>query len=250
MHVDALLHAIPPLAVYVLCGLVVGVESIGVPLPGEIVLVGASLLAAQPHSLLNPFAIAGCAAAGAIIGDSIGYSIGRRYGTTLLERLGRRFPKHLGPAHLAVGQKIFDKHGVWAVLFGRFVAILRILAGPLAGAMRMSYPAFLAANATGAILWAGGTTFGIYALGIVAETWLKRFSWVGLVVAVIGGLLVSRMVRNRVERAAQAHDGAGAPDGTGHDSNGHDGTGHDGTEDDGTEDAAHESAPQCVRRED
>ncbi|ANY05432.1 DedA family protein [Pseudonocardia sp. HH130630-07] len=202
MHVDSLLLTIPPLAVYLLCAGVVGVESIGVPLPGEIVLVGAALLAARPGSAVDPVLVATCAAAGAIVGDSIGYSVGRRYGTRLLDRLGRRFPKHMGPGHIRVARRIFDRHGVWAVLFGRFVAILRILAGPLAGTMKMRYPAFLAANATGAVLWAGGTVAAIYALGIVAETWLKRFSWVGLVVAVVAGLLVSRAVRNRVERAA------------------------------------------------
>ena len=202
MHVDALLFTIPPLAIYLLCALVVGIESIGVPLPGEIVLVGAALLAARPGSHLDPVTVAAAAVAGAVVGDSIGYSIGRRYGTGLLDRLGRRFPRHLGPAHLTVARRIFDRHGVWAVLFGRFVAILRIFAGPLAGTMRMRYPAFLAANATGAVLWAGGTVAAIYLLGIVAEAWLKRFSWIGLVVAVVGGLLVSRYVRNRVERVA------------------------------------------------
>lgn len=206
MHVDTLLLAIPPLAIYLLCAAVVGVESIGVPLPGEIVLVGAALLAARPGSHVDPVTVAACAAAGAIVGDSIGYSVGRRYGDGLLDRLGRRFPRHLGPGHIGVARRIFDRHGVWAVLFGRFVAILRILAGPLAGTMRMRYPAFLAANATGAVLWAGGTVAAIYALGIVAETWLKRFSWIGLVIAVVAGLLVSRAVRNRVERAA-AEDG-------------------------------------------
>ncbi len=208
VHVDTFLLAIPPLAIYFLCAGVVGVESIGVPLPGEIVLVGAALLAARPGSPIDPVAVAASATAGAIVGDSIGYSVGRRYGTGLLDRLGRRFPKHLGPAHMTVARRIFDRHGVWAVLFGRFVAILRILAGPLAGTMKMHYPKFLAANATGAVLWAGGTVALIYLLGIVAETWLKRFSWIGLIVAVVGGLLVSRYVRHRVERAAAQEETA------------------------------------------
>ncbi|MEQ3553167.1 DedA family protein [Pseudonocardia nematodicida] len=204
MHVDTVLLTIPPLVVYLLCAGIVGVESIGVPLPGEIVLVGAALLASRPGSQVDPVVLAAAAAAGAAAGDSIGYAVGRRYGTGLLERLGRRFPRHLGPAHLAVGRRVFDRHGVWAVLFGRFVAILRIFAGPLAGAMRMRYPAFLAANVTGAVLWAGGTVTLIYTIGIVAETWLKRFSWIGLVLALVTGFLVSRHVSRRVERAAAA----------------------------------------------
>jgi len=202
VHLDTWLTAVPPLAIYLLCAVVVGVESVGVPLPGEIVLVGAALLATRPGPGIDPVALAGAATAGAVVGDSIGYSVGRRYGTALLDRLGRRFPRHLGPGHVAVARRVFERHGGWAVLFGRFVALLRILAGPLAGTMRMRYPAFLAANATGAVLWAGGTVAAVQLLGLVAETWLKRFSWVALVVAVVLGLLVSRQVRARLERAA------------------------------------------------
>jgi hypothetical protein len=75
---------------------------------------------------------------------------------SLFERLGRRFPKHFGPGHVALAKQLFTRWGVWAVFFGRFVALLRILAGPLAGALRMRYRYFLAANAAGAICWAGG----------------------------------------------------------------------------------------------
>lgn len=148
-------------------------------------------------------AAAAAGAAGAVVGDTIGYAVGRRYGTGLLVRMGSRFPKHLGPAQLSLAQKVFDRWGVWAVLFGRFVALLRILAGPLAGTMRMRYAAFLAANATGAVLWAGGTVTAITLLGIVAETWLRRFSWIGLVVAVLAGFLITRWVRHRVEHVTE-----------------------------------------------
>ncbi len=65
---------------------------------------------------------------------------------------------------------------MWAVFFGRFVALLRIFAGPLAGVLRMPYWKFLIANVLGGIVWAGGTTAVIYYVGVVAEVWLKRFS--------------------------------------------------------------------------
>ena len=74
------------------------------------------------------------------------------------------------------------------MFFGRFIAPLRILAGPLAGALRMRYPYFLAANASGAICWAGGTTAVVYFLGLAAEKWLSRFSWVALVVGLLVGI--------------------------------------------------------------
>lgn len=204
MVVEQWLHAIPPLAIVAVVGVVIGLESLGIPLPGEIVLVSAALLAAQ--HVVPPLWVAVAASTGAIVGDTIGYTIGRRGGRPLLERLGRRFPKHLGPQHLAAAERSFERWGVWAVFFGRFIALLRILAGPLAGALRMRYGRFLVANATGGIVWAGGTTAVIYYLGIVAEQWLKRFSWVGLVAAVVCGLISVSYVKRRASRRASALD--------------------------------------------
>jgi membrane protein DedA with SNARE-associated domain len=134
---------------------------------------------------------------GAVIGDSIGYSIGRRYGMSLFERLGKRFPNHFGPGHVALAKKVFSRWGVWAVFFGRFVALLRIFAGPLAGALRMRYLRFLAANASGGLVWAGGTTAVVYYAGVAAERWLSRFSWIALVVAVVVGAVFVYLIRER-----------------------------------------------------
>jgi membrane protein DedA with SNARE-associated domain len=200
MNADLVLLAIPPLAVYLLVGLVVGVESLGVPLPGEIVLVSAALLASHHELAVSPIGVGAAAIVGAIVGDSIGYFIGRRYGMSLFERLGRRFPKHFGPRHVALAESFFTRWGMWAVFFGRFIALLRIFAGPLAGALRMPYPRFLVANVSGGIVWAGGTTAAVYYLGIVAEQWLSRFSWIGLALAVVVGLAVTLVVRRRTHR--------------------------------------------------
>ncbi|HEY7594087.1 MAG TPA: DedA family protein [Actinophytocola sp.] len=197
MHVDEILNAIPPLAVYLIVGLVIGTESLGIPLPGEIVLVSASLLASQ-HDALNPLWIGVFASVGAIVGDSIGYVIGRKGGPRLFAWAGRRFPKHFGPAHIAKARGVFQRRGVWAVFFGRFIALLRILAGPLAGSLHMHYGKFLAANAAGGIVWAGGTTAAVYYLGTVAEEWLSRFSWIGLAVAVVAGVVGTMIVRKRM----------------------------------------------------
>lgn len=200
VNVDALLETIPPLAVYLIVGVVIGLESLGIPLPGEIALVSAALLASRHTLDINPVAVGASATIGAIIGDTIGYSIGRRYGMTLFERLGRRFPKHFGPGHVALAKQLFTRWGVWAVFFGRFIALLRIFAGPLAGALKMRYPYFLAANATGALCWAGGTTAVVYFLGLAAERWLSRFSWVALVVAVLIGVGATLLLRERTSR--------------------------------------------------
>ena len=200
MNVEAILQTIPPIAVYILVGAVIGIESLGVPLPGEIALVSAALLSSR-HSLdISPIGVAGASALGAIIGDTIGYSIGRRYGMSLFERLGKRFPKHFGPGHVALAKQLFQRWGVWAVFFGRFIALLRIFAGPLAGAMRMRYPRFLAANASGAIVWAGGTVAVVYYAGMATERWLSRFSWIALVAAVLIGIGATLLMRERTSR--------------------------------------------------
>jgi membrane protein DedA with SNARE-associated domain len=200
VNVDAMLQTIPPLAVYFIVGAIIGVESLGIPLPGEIALVSAALLASRHTLDINPVAVGAAATTGAIIGDSIGYSIGRRFGMSLFERLGNRFPKHFGPGHVALAKRLFARWGVWAVFVGRFIALLRILAGPLAGALKMRYPQFLAANASGGLLWAGGTTAVVYYAGLAAERWLSRFSWIALVVAVLVGVGMTLLLRERTSR--------------------------------------------------
>nr|WP_205860991.1 DedA family protein [Planosporangium flavigriseum] len=192
---------LPPAAIYAVVSLVIGVESMGIPLPGELTLVGASLLAST--GLTNPWLVGLAASIGAIVGDSIGYAVGRRGGRTLLEKFGRRFPKHFGPSHLAHAERLFQRYGVWAVFFGRFIALLRILAGPLAGALRVPYPKFLVANATGGIVWAYGTAFAIFYAGRAAEHWLKQFSWLALVVALVAGLATTMYLKRRMARRLQ-----------------------------------------------
>ena len=201
MNVDALLQTIPPSAVYVVVGLVIGLESLGVPLPGEIALVSAALLASHHTLDINPIGVGAAATIGAIVGDSIGYAIGRRFGMTLFERLGRRFPNHFGPGHVALAKQFFTRWGMGAVFFGRFIALLRIFAGPLAGALKMPYSHFLAANASGGLIWAGGTTAIVYYLGVAAEKWLSRFSWIGLVAAVVIGVIVTLVMKDRTSKA-------------------------------------------------
>ncbi|GII60766.1 membrane protein [Sphaerisporangium krabiense] len=208
MHVEEWLQAIPAIWIYVIVGGVIGVESLGIPLPGEVVLVSAALLSAQ--HVVSPLWVGVCASAGAIVGDSIGYAIGRRGGQPLFDRLARRFPKHFGPAHIAKAQQTFDRWGMWAVFFGRFIALLRILAGPLAGALHMPYWRFLVANVLGGIAWAGGTTAVIYYLGVAADRWLKGFSWVALVVALLFGLGTTLLIKRRAGRVAAT--GAGPAD--------------------------------------
>ncbi|MBQ0830606.1 DedA family protein [Streptomyces tagetis] len=209
MHVQEWLDTVPAAAVYAVVGVVIGLESLGIPLPGEIVLVSAALLSSQ-HGGIDPVVLGTCATVGAVVGDSIGYAIGRRGGRPLLAWLGRKFPRHFGEGHIATAEASFDRWGMWAVFFGRFVALLRIFAGPLAGVLRMPYWKFFIANVFGGILWAGGTTAVIYYLGVVAESWLKRFSWLGLVAAVLVGVGSMLLVKRKAQRAAADREATAA----------------------------------------
>jgi membrane protein DedA with SNARE-associated domain len=204
-QVSAWLEAFPPAIIYLIVGLIIGLESMGIPLPGEITLVSASLLSVK--GIGSPWGVAISAATGAIIGDSIGYAVGKRGGRPLLTRLGRRFPKHLGDEQIARAEGMFARWGTWAVFFGRFIALLRILAGPMAGALKVPYRKFLIANASGGLVWAFGTVWFIYWIGEVAERWLSRFSWAALGLAVVAGICTTLLFKYRAKKAlSTAHD--------------------------------------------
>ncbi|HXH36762.1 MAG TPA: VTT domain-containing protein [Plantibacter sp.] len=190
----------PPGVILLVVFLVVAVESLGVPLPGETVLIAATLLATT--SGLNPVLVAAAAAGGAILGDSVGYWVGKRYGRRLLSVLNRRFPKHVGPKRLGAAVHLMHRFGPWAVFFGRFVAVLRIFSGPLAGMFRMTYPHFLVANAAGGIAWATLVVTVVTLLGSAATELLHRFSWAALVLAGLVAVIVAVVLVYRARRRA------------------------------------------------
>jgi membrane protein DedA with SNARE-associated domain len=115
---------------YPAIAVVIGIESMGIPLPGETMLILAAMYAVR-NSDLNIWLIVAAAATGAIIGDNGGYWIGNRMGYPLLRRFGSRFG--LSDRRIKLGQYLFAKFGPWVVFLGRFVALLRILAAFLAG---------------------------------------------------------------------------------------------------------------------
>jgi membrane protein DedA with SNARE-associated domain len=206
--VSHLLESIPPEAVYLIVGLMIMVESLGIPVPGEIALVTAAVLATQHKVAVAPEWIAISGSAGAIVGDSIGFYIGHRVGKPLFGWLGGKFPRHFGPSHVAVAERFFTRHGAWAVFFGRFIALLRIFSGPLAGSLHMPYGRFLLANASGGIIWASGLTYIIWFLGQAAEKWLSRASWIGLAAALLVGVAVTLLIRRRTTKLVEQHEAA------------------------------------------
>jgi membrane protein DedA with SNARE-associated domain len=141
---------------YLVVFLLVMIESIGVPVPGETALIGAALYAGSTHKLEIWWVIL-AAIAGAIIGDNIGFSIGRYGGAKLLLRHGHRIGLHEN--RLKIGIWLFRRHGGKVVFWGRFVSILRTYAAFLAGTNQMAWGRFLVFNAAGAVVWA--TVFGV-----------------------------------------------------------------------------------------
>jgi membrane protein DedA with SNARE-associated domain len=181
------LHALPQLLQSYGYGLVAGVialEAMGLPLPGESLVIAAALYAGTSHRL-NVGLVVASAAAGAIIGDNIGYVIGREIGFRLLARFGRHIG--LNEHRLRLGQYLFHRHGAKVVFFGRFVAILRTFAALLAGANRMAWRSFLVWNAVGGIAWACLYGFGAYALGKAVTIVAKPL---GIAVGIIAAIAV------------------------------------------------------------
>lgn len=140
----------------------VGLESIGVPLPGETALITGALYAATTHRL-NIAVVITLAALAAIIGDNIGFALGRWGGYRLLNRYGKYV--RLNERRLKIGRYVFLRHGGKVVFFGRFVAVLRTYAAFLAGTNRMSWPRFLIFNAAGGITWAATIGIAYYYIG-------------------------------------------------------------------------------------
>jgi membrane protein DedA with SNARE-associated domain len=185
---------------YLIVFLGVGIESLGVPVPGETSLIIGAVLAAQGH--LNPAAVAAAGLAGAVLGDNTGYLVGHRWGHRLISARGIR--RVYDPRRVAVAERFFARHGWTAVFFGRFIAILRIFAGPLAGLHRMPWPHFVLANMGGAVVWvAAVVTAGMLVGGnldhIVSLISRAGYIGLGLAVALGVGLYVLHRVRKRRE---------------------------------------------------
>ncbi|TMK99959.1 MAG: DedA family protein [Actinobacteria bacterium] len=184
------------LAGYPLLFAIVTGESSGVPLPGETALLTAAVLASRGKLQIELVIV--LAGAGAIVGDNIGYVIGRKGGRWLLQRPGRFQRERLQV--LAVGEPFFERHGPKAVFMGRFLFGLRVWASWLAGATRMRWRSFLLWNALGGVCWATAVGLLAYQLGHSAGDVLKTFGLFGLGAALLGigaALFLRRRARRR-----------------------------------------------------
>jgi membrane-associated protein len=178
---------------------IIGLESMGIPSPGETALVLAAILASQ-HKL-HIWLVILIGAASAIVGDNVGYWLGRRFGREVLVARGP-LREHRARA-IAAGDKFFERHGSKAVFLGRWVALVRIATAWLAGINHMHFPYFFFWNALGGITWA--LTFGLAAYfgGHAAERVLSEVGVIGAIalgVALVGALVVVKLRGRRAAR--------------------------------------------------
>jgi len=197
----AALIDIPPNVGYPVVFALIAIETMGIPVPGETALIAAALLAYHAHDhpteggQIEIVPLIVVASLAAIIGDNIGFAIGRKG--------GRRVFAAPGPLHehrlrlLDYGEPFFARHGPKAVFLGRWVSGLRIASAWLAGINNMRWPTFLFWNALGGIAWATSVALGIYLLGDVAEKVISTAGPVaaGLTVALLIGFVVWRRRR-------------------------------------------------------
>lgn len=204
MSIHGLVESDGYAAVFVL----VMLESLGIPLPGETVLIAAGTYAGSTHRLSIALIFA-VASAGAILGDNVGFLVGVKGGYRLLRRYGPKL--HIDAARIKVGRLVFDRHGGKVVFFGRFVSILRTYAAFLAGTMRMRWPRFGFFNSTGGIIWAAVYSFGSYYAGKTFErlsgTITLAAGALAAVAIVVVVLVVRRSMRNLAARAEAAYPG-------------------------------------------
>jgi membrane protein DedA with SNARE-associated domain len=182
----------------------VGIERVGIPLPGETALIAAGVFAGTAK-LLNVHLIVLVASVSVFLGNILSYWLGREFGYRLL----RKYGGHIGitEARMKLGQFLFLQHGTKLVIAGQFLPLLREVAGFLAGANQVPWRPFLAANAVGALFWSVVFGYGAYGIGRGAEN-MGRSVGVGLglfaVIVFVAGAMYLRQNEHRLQEAAEA----------------------------------------------
>ncbi|MCW3016331.1 MAG: DedA family protein [Solirubrobacterales bacterium] len=182
----------------------IAVETMGIPVPGETALITAGIVAGKGNLPIE--GVIAVAATAAILGDNVGFLIGRHYGRRLLTAPGP-LSRHRMRV-IEIGEPFFDRHGPKAVFLGRFISGLRITSAWMAGVSRMHWPIFTFYNAAGGIVWA--TTFGLLAYygGEHAESVIHTIGIAGVGAVVTFGLVLFVVLRIRRRRAEALVEGA------------------------------------------
>lgn len=181
---------------------IIGLESMGIPSPGETALVAAAVLASQGK--LHIWLVIVIGVSSAIAGDNIGYLLGRRFGRSVFTASGP-FMHHRVRA-IRVGDKFFERHGPKAVFVGRWIALVRFATAWLAGINRMPVKLFVFWNALGGITW--GVTYGLvgYYGGQAAASVLAEAGIIGFAVLLVLPVAIYFFVRRRERRMAERSD--------------------------------------------
>lgn len=186
----------------------VAAESLGVPIPGETVLIAAGAYAGHTHRL-NPWGIFVVAMAAAVVGNLAGYGIGYKGGFALAARYGKKV--RLDERKLKVGRYVLDRQGGKVVFFGRFISVLRTYIAFLAGTVRMGWHKFIAASVAAAVVWAGLYTLLAYeaakTLQHLSGTIDLVLAGVAVVLIVVVVLVTHRQVRALGDKAEAAYPG-------------------------------------------
>jgi membrane protein DedA with SNARE-associated domain len=199
MH--SLVHLVHAYGLLAVAG-VVGLECVGLPLPGETALLAAAVYAGTKHDL-NIVAVMFTAAGAATLGRMIGYVIGHEFGYWVLLRYGGYVG--LNEARIKLGQYLFLRHGGKIVFIAQFIPILRTFAGVFAGANRMPWRHFMLANICGSALWAASFGFAAYMLGRQVESLAGSVVLVLLILTIIGFILSGTFVkRHEAQLVAEA----------------------------------------------
>jgi membrane protein DedA with SNARE-associated domain len=188
---DILISLIPIYGPWIIF-VIVAFESSGVPLPGETILVAAALLAATTGQI-NIVVVVLAAAAGAIVGDGLGYMVGRWLGLPFLRRYGRYI--RLDEDRLLIGRYLFFQYGNAIVFLGRFIAVLRMFAALLAGANSMPAGRFFFFNIAGGVCWACLFGFGAYAVGAEIYKISGTLTVISLGLFIVAGYALSIFIR-------------------------------------------------------
>jgi membrane protein DedA with SNARE-associated domain len=188
---DTLISLVEAFGPWIIFG-IVALESAGLPLPGEAILVSAALLASTTNQI-DIAVIVTAAAAGAVVGDGVGYTVGWRLGPPLLRKYGRYI--RLNEGRLLIGKYLFFRYGNSVVFFGRFIAVLRMFTALLAGANRLPAGRFFFFNITGGICWACLFGFGAHALGKEIYKISETLSVISLGLFIVAGVAFSFVIR-------------------------------------------------------
>jgi membrane protein DedA with SNARE-associated domain len=213
MH--AVAHLVHAYGLLVVAGFI-GLESVGIPLPGETALVVGSVIAGRTHEL-NIVAVILTALVASLIGRMIGYLIGAQFGYWLLLRFGSYV--RITESRIKLGQYLFLKHGGAIIIIAQFIPVLRSIAGILAGANRMPWRHFLMASAIGAGLWSAifgiaAYSFGVQFARLASRGWLFSgpsgwciFGVAAAIVVVVFAIFVGRHEAQLAAKAEQALPG-------------------------------------------